>query len=611
MPFFSELMRRNVVRVGVAYIVVAWVLAQVAEFAFDNFGAPEWTIKAVVVVLLIGLPIALIFSWAFEMTPDGVKLEKDVDRSQSITSHTGRKLDRMIIGVLVIALAWFAWDKFSTPSDTDVASTANAGSSVAVLPFVAMSNGPDDGYFADGLTEEILNSLAQLPELLVTSRTSAFSFKGAEIPVSEIAAALSVDHIVEGSVRRSGDRLRVTAQLIRTEDDTHLWSENYDSTSTDAIAVQEDIAEKIAVAMNIVLDEDKRAAMKAVGLRNPEAFTLYQKGVEIFNDAHGSRRILDRLREANVYFDQVIELAPNFIGAYIDRSDLAQHLVLNNAIGRRSGDISEEEIAAAYEGAVQNHEIAARAASTPALRALVELDIAILSGNWRGIRGHMESVFLAQSCAEGNSTGWLPNVIGYASENVERTKKQLACDPLRSLSWFNAARAQLWSGDFEGALQTAEEGRNVAPGDWLGMEWFRILLANKMSDEASAAVQSRILDDSDGDSPLVLEAMVAAYDGDKELLSNLLAKYEQSDQADPFWMISMNAWGGNLERANELAATIDAHRYGSGALLNIVQWCACGAPWDLEATPNFAARIAEGQIPWPAPTTVEFRLKTW
>jgi len=604
-------MRRNVVRVGVAYIVVAWVLAQVAEFAFDNFGAPEWTIKAVVVVLLIGLPIALIFSWAFEMTPDGVKLEKDVDRSQSITSHTGRKLDRMIIGVLVIALAWFAWDKFSTPSDTDVASTANAGSSVAVLPFVAMSNGPDDGYFADGLTEEILNSLAQLPELLVTSRTSAFSFKGAEIPVSEIAAALSVDHIVEGSVRRSGDRLRVTAQLIRTEDDTHLWSENYDSTSTDAIAVQEDIAEKIAVAMNIVLDEDKRAAMKAVGLRNPEAFTLYQKGVEIFNDAHGSRRILDRLREANVYFDQVIELAPNFIGAYIDRSDLAQHLVLNNAIGRRSGDISEEEIAAAYEGAVQNHEIAARAASTPALRALVELDIAILSGNWRGIRGHMESVFLAQSCAEGNSTGWLPNVIGYASENVERTKKQLACDPLRSLSWFNAARAQLWSGDFEGALQTAEEGRNVAPGDWLGMEWFRILLANKMSDEASAAVQSRILDDSDGDSPLVLEAMVAAYDGDKELLSNLLAKYEQSDQADPFWMISMNAWGGNLERANELAATIDAHRYGSGALLNIVQWCACGAPWDLEATPNFAARIAEGQIPWPAPTTVEFRLKTW
>jgi len=585
-------MRRNVVRVGVAYIVVAWVLAQVAEFAFDNFGAPEWTIKAVVVVLLIGLPIALIFSWAFEMTPDGVKLEKDVDRSQSITSHTGRKLDRMIIGVLVIALAWFAWDKFSTPSDTDVASTANAGSSVAVLPFVAMSNGPDDGYFADGLTEEILNSLAQLPELLVTSRTSAFSFKGAEIPVSEIAAALSVDHIVEGSVRRSGDRLRVTAQLIRTEDDTHLWSENYDSTSTDAIAVQEDIAEKIAVAMNIVLDEDKRAAMKAVGLRNPEAFTLYQKGVEIFNDAHGSRRILDRLRE-------------------VDRSDLAQHLVLNNAIGRRSGDISEEEIAAAYEGAVQNHEIAARAASTPALRALVELDIAILSGNWRGIRGHMESVFLAQSCAEGNSTGWLPNVIGYASENVERTKKQLACDPLRSLSWFNAARAQLWSGDFEGALQTAEEGRNVAPGDWLGMEWFRILLANKMSDEASAAVQSRILDDSDGDSPLVLEAMVAAYDGDKELLSNLLAKYEQSDQADPFWMISMNAWGGNLERANELAATIDAHRYGSGALLNIVQWCACGAPWDLEATPNFAARIAEGQIPWPAPTTVEFRLKTW
>ena len=138
--------------------------------------SPDWVLKSVIVILLLGLPIAIVFAWAFEMTPEGIKREKEVDRSQSITPQTGKKLDRVIIAVLVVALAWFAWDKFGGP--TEPASTATEASisnkSVAVLPFVAMSSGPDDEFFADGMTEEILNSLAQLPELLVTARTSAF-----------------------------------------------------------------------------------------------------------------------------------------------------------------------------------------------------------------------------------------------------------------------------------------------------------------------------------------------------------------------------------------------------------------------------------------------------
>ena len=224
----------------------------------------------------------LIFAWAFELTPEGIKLEKEVDRDDSITSQTGRKLDRTIIVVLALALAWFAWDKFaSAPESGPVTAMVNetavqapetetnaepSNKSVAVLPFVAMSSGPDDEYFADGLTEEILNSLAQLPELLVTARTSAFSFKGQDLPIDDIAAKLGVRHVVEGSVRRSGDRLRVTAQLIRADDGFHLWSENYDSTSDDAIAVQENIAERIATALNVVLDDEKRDAMRRAGI---------------------------------------------------------------------------------------------------------------------------------------------------------------------------------------------------------------------------------------------------------------------------------------------------------------------------------------------------------
>ena len=304
MSLFTELNRRNVIRVGIAYAIVAWVIAQIAEFAFQNFGAPEWVLKTVVVLLLLGLPIALIFAWAFEMTPDGIKREKEVDRSQSIVAQTGHKLDRVIIAILVVALGWFAWDKFSAGVDSksapEVVAEAAAvdqlqDKSVAVLPFLALSSGQDDEYFADGLTEEILNSLAQLPELLVTARTSAFSFKGQDIPVQEIASALGVRHIVEGSVRRSGERLRVTAQLIRAEDGFHLWSENYDSSSIDTIAVQENIAEQIAAALDVVLDEKKRAAMHKAGLRDVEAFTLYQKGLRVYAQAHGEMNTIDGL----------------------------------------------------------------------------------------------------------------------------------------------------------------------------------------------------------------------------------------------------------------------------------------------------------------------------
>ncbi len=329
MSFFAELKRRNVIRVAIAYAVIAWVLAQIAEFAFENFGAPDWVLKSVVVILLLGLPLAVVFAWAFEMTPEGIKREKEVDRSTSITPQTGKKLDRVIIAVLVVALAWFAWDKFGGPTDPAPIATASSVSnkSVAVLPFVAMSNGPDDEFFADGMTEEILNSLAQLPELLVTARTSAFSFKGQDIPIQQIAEVLGVRHVVEGSVRRSGERLRVTAQLIRANDGFHLWSETFDSTSADMIEVQEDIAEEIAVALEVVLDENKRDAMRLAGLRDIEAFTLYQKGRDLFDRAHGEIDQIEGLRQANVYFEQVMELVPGYWQVYSDHSDLYTHLL--------------------------------------------------------------------------------------------------------------------------------------------------------------------------------------------------------------------------------------------------------------------------------------------
>ena len=609
MSLIQELKRRNVIRVAAAYSVIGWVLAQVAEFAFENFGAPDWVLKSVVVILLLGLPIAIVFAWAFEMTPEGIKREKEVDRSQSITPQTGKKLDRVIIALLVVALAWFAWDKFSGPTATDptAASSSVSDKSVAVLPFVAMSSGPDDEFFADGMTEEILNSLAQLPELLVTARTSAFAFKGQDIPIQQIAEALGVRHVVEGSVRRSGERLRVTAQLIRANDGFHLWSETFDSTSEDMIEVQENIAEEIAVALEVVLDENKRDAMRLAGLRDIEAFTLYQKGRDLFERAHGEMPQIEGLRQANVYFEQVMELAPEYWQVYADHSDLYTHLLNNSVAGIPEEGITEAVLADAYATAIADLEAAAQYAPTTRIRYIAELDLAFLSGNWRGLSGRVERALAEPGCLEGNWTPTVVNVIGAASDYVELSTTILACDPLRTLSWFNLARAKLWAGDTEEALRVAREGTEVAPGAWLTMTMVQVLVSNGLYDEALRVIENDV---PDVDLAHVLQILVAAHQGDKERSDRLLAEYNELYAGD-FFDIIVNAWSGSRDEANRRATEIDEHFFGPLVLWQLANWCQCGSPWDLEAAPNFAAKIKEANITWPPKAPLSFPLKDW
>jgi len=609
MSLFQELKRRNVIRVAAAYSVIGWVLAQVAEFAFENFGAPDWVLKSVIVILLLGLPIAIVFAWAFEMTPEGIKREKEVDRSASITPQTGKKLDRVIIAVMAVALAWFAWDKFGDPTETSPTATAASISdkSVAVLPFVAMSSGPDDEFFADGMTEEILNSLAQLPELLVTARTSAFSFKGQDIPIQKIAEALGVQHVVEGSVRRSGERLRVTAQLIRANDGFHLWSETFDSSSADMIEVQENIAEEIAVALEVVLDENKRDAMRLAGLRDIEAFTLYQKGRDLFERSHGEIDQIDGLRQANVYFEQVIEIVPEYWQVYADHSDLYTHLLNNTVSGTRAEGITEAVLADAYTIAIADLEAAAQHAPTKRVRYLAELDVAFLSGNWRGLSGRVERALVEPGCLEGNWTPTIVNVLGDASDYIELSTTILACDPLRTLSWFNLARAKLWAGHSAEALEIAREGMEIAPGSWLTMTLIQALVKNDLHDEALQVIENDVPEDGLAH---VFQILVAAQQGDQEKSGKLLSEYDEKYLGD-FFDVIVNAWGGRKDEANRIAAGFDEHFFGAMVLWQLANWCQCGSPWDLEATPNFAAKIKEANIVWPPPAPLTFPLKDW
>lgn len=319
MSFFTELKRRNVIRVAGLYLVGAWFFVQVAETLLPIFDTPTWVLKTLVVALSLGFLPALVISWVFEMTPDGIKRERDVDRSQSATDKTARRLDIVVILLLLGIGGLFLWREYapdrSSPTTNSTASKNTdeviTDKSIAVLPFADFSPGGDQAWFADGLSEEILNSLARTPDLLVSARTSSFRYKGSELSVPQIAADLGVANILEGSVRSTPERIRVTAQLIRAVDGFHLWSQTYDRDVADMIAIQEDLARQIATAMQTSMDPEALADMARVGTRSVEAYQAYVRGVAI--SAVGGWK---EAEEAYALFEQARIEDPGFADAH-------------------------------------------------------------------------------------------------------------------------------------------------------------------------------------------------------------------------------------------------------------------------------------------------------
>jgi len=314
MSFIDELKRRNVIRVAIAYTIVAWLIAQVTELAFDSFGTPDWAIKTVLFLLTIGLPLALLIAWAFELTPEGLKREKDVDRSESVAVGTGRKLDYVIIAVLVLALGYFVADKFllSPPPDIELVG-ASADKSIAVLPFVNMSSDPEQEYFSDGISEELLNVLAKIPGLQVSARTSSFQFKGENQDIIEIGRKLNTGLILEGSVRKAGPEIRITAQLIDARNGFHLWSETYERELEDIFAVQDEISVAIVDALQSHLGIQVETAPRVRAAENPAAHEAYLRG--LFLAAQDTRT---GRREAVQEFERALIHDPDYAIAHAE-----------------------------------------------------------------------------------------------------------------------------------------------------------------------------------------------------------------------------------------------------------------------------------------------------
>jgi len=316
--FFSELKRRNVVRVAIAYVVVSWVILQFVDIIQEIVRFPGWFPQMVLVLLIIGLPIALLLSWAYEVTPEGVKKTAEVDKSKSITHGTGQKINKLIIGGLILAVGFLLVDKFYlTPAsppvegeDLQAVAEAKTATSIAVLPFVNMSNDPDQEYFSDGISEEILNVLVRIEGLSVASRTSSFAFKGRNPNISEIADELNVDHILEGSVRKAGNRVRITAQLIDVKTDRHLWSETYDRELTDIFKIQDEISNAIVTALKETLGMETLEAVSVKKLTdNMSAYEMYLKGRELFFSR-------DDLMESVSLLEAAVKIDPKFAQAW-------------------------------------------------------------------------------------------------------------------------------------------------------------------------------------------------------------------------------------------------------------------------------------------------------
>ena len=291
MSLIRELQRRNVFKVGIAYLIVAWLIAQISELALDSFASPDWVIKTILFLLVIGFPLALFFAWAFELTPEGLKKESDVDRTESITKQTSRKLDYIIIAVLLLVLAYFAFDKFAfdTPRDIEVVQST-ADKSIAVLPFVNMSSDPEQEYFSDGISEELLNVLSKIPGLQVSARTSSFQFKGENLDVVDIGRQLNTGLVLEGSVRKAGLKVRITAQLVDATNGFHLWSETYDRELENIFAVQDEISAAIVDALQGYLGFQVEAAPRMHTAANLAAHEAYLRGRYLMTQSTGADR---------------------------------------------------------------------------------------------------------------------------------------------------------------------------------------------------------------------------------------------------------------------------------------------------------------------------------
>jgi len=543
MSLFTELKRRNVIRVAIAYIAGAWLLTEVSGTLFPVFGIPDWGVRFIVIVLALGFLPALIISWAYELTPEGLKRERDVGGDASITHLTAKRLDWITIGLIVVALAFILADRLwldkrleGTPGITAVktdneqpqqpASTEPQfpPNSIAVLPFVNMSDDAANEYFSDGISEELLNLLAKIPELRVIARTSSFAYKGKDIQITDVARELNVGHVLEGSVRKAGNQVRITAQLIRTSDSSHLWSETYDRSLENIFAIQDEIADAVVRQLRIkLLGETPKAFVV-----DPEAYALLLQARHFGNlgTAAGTQ-------QAGELLQQVLAIAPDYSAAWSELGRNWQNKVSVDLLGEEEGYKKSSESqnraleldpdnAVAYSrlGHKQLH----HEKNLPAAAKLFKKALALEPGN---------AVVLANAASLAMTLGRFKQAIA-----IRELAQQV--DPLSSANSSGLGRSYFYDGQLDKAETTYRKTLLLSPnrpvtramlswvlakkGDPDNLEELRDLIANEPLEPlrlvATASTHYMLGNVAESDS--ALNAMIEKYSGKTDKLIALV-----------------------------------------------------------------------------------------
>ncbi len=450
--FFTELKRRNVYKVAVAYVVVSWLLLQAASIFLPAFDAPPWVIKVVIIFLILGFPVALVLSWAFEITPEGIKLESEIEPNKSIKRRTGRKIVAMTIALAVVAAGLFVYQLVTSKLDTSGApiTAVIANKSIAVLPFDNLSRDPDNAYFCEGVQDEILTRLAKVADLKVISRTSTQHFKSTPDNLPQIAKQLGVAHILEGSVQKANDQVRVNVQLINALTDAHLWADTYDRKLTDIFAVETDIAKTVADTLQAKLSGSEKSSMAKTPTVNPEAYELYLKGRFFWNKRAG-----DDLRKSIEYLKQAIAKDPGYALAY---AALADSYGLLRFYGGASPAESVVPAEAAAKKALELDDSLAEAHASLGLIATEELDLN------RGVKELERAIQLNPNYATAHH--WLGLALATLRQpdrSIAELKRALELDPLSMIINADLSIIYLYAGRYAAAEAQARKTLEIDP----------------------------------------------------------------------------------------------------------------------------------------------------
>jgi serine/threonine-protein kinase len=475
----SELSRRNVFKVAAVYVVTAWLVMQIVDTMFPAFQMPAWTITFVASLLLIGFPIALLFAWAFEMTPDGLKREKDVERTKSITTRTGNKLNVITITLLGVAAVFFVLEQYGAGDKASETPVAQDKRFIAVIPFENMSGDVVNDPFTAGIYDDLLTHLSRISSLKTISRTSMVQYRDTTKTIPEIARELGVATILEGGVQRSGDRIRINAQLIDAEADTHLWAATYDRqlTAGNIFAIQTEIAMSIAGALAATLTEGEQQRLARVPTQNLAALDAYFLGKQLLE-----QRSKNSLTAAVEYFEQVIKLDPDFALAHSGLADA--YMILPEHDATIDLDLVKEKSVAAVNRALELDPNIPEVLTSMAWNRLIH------GYEWDAA----EKLLRRALEIEPNNTNalhWLSHVLswqGQHAEALEVAARAVEVDPLSTLMPMNLSYILADDGQFDESIRVANEiwQRDPDRSEQTGILWLTMLRAGRVEGAVEA-----------------------------------------------------------------------------------------------------------------------------